>query len=80
MRILEENLKNEATILSKKLSVQQKNFSSKNEIQLLEMRTQIESLERKLSQTEAKVQFKTKEIKEKDSFIVDSIIGRIKKQ
>ncbi len=66
--------------MEKRLTVQEKNLSSKYEIDFLEMKNQVDLLERKLIQTEAKVQAKAKEIKEKDTFIVETIIGRVQKQ
>jgi hypothetical protein len=46
--------------LEKKLAVQEKNFSSKYESDFLGMKNQVDLLERKMTQTEFRVQAKAK--------------------
>lgn len=44
------------------------------------MRNDIESYERKIQLLETKLAYKAKEVKEKDNFIISSIVGRSKKE
>lgn len=73
-------LENEIDILKKKAKAQEKNNKIDFDIEIQNMRNDIETLRRKLEVTETKLNIKAKEVKDKDSFISSVVIGRSRQE
>ena len=80
LQIRESLYENEIEILKKKQRAEQKNSKIGFEIEIQNLKNDVQSLRRKVEVTQAKLGHKTKEAKDKDSFISGVIIGRSRQE
>ena len=73
-------LENEVDILKKKIKSEEKNHKIQHDINSQNLKNDIDSLKRKLETAENRINNKNRQLKEKDSFITSTIVGRSRQE